>query len=95
MYKNTGIHVFAGGKVQGVFFRAFIKKHATGLGVCGWVRNTEDGRVEIVAEGERRKLIKLIELVRKGPPLAKVEKVDVSWGEATWEFQNFSIVNSV
>ncbi|MBI2007310.1 MAG: acylphosphatase, partial [Candidatus Blackburnbacteria bacterium] len=65
------------------------------LGVCGWVRNTEDGRVEIVAEGERRKLIKLIELVRKGPPLAKVEKVDVSWGEATWEFQNFSIVNSV
>lgn len=88
-------HIFIYGWVQRVFFRVFIRKHATELGVCGWVRNTEDGRVEIVAEGERKKLMELIKLVKIGPPLARVEKVEVSWEKATGKFRTFSIVNSV
>lgn len=87
----TRAHIFISGWVQGVFFRAFIKKHATELGVIGWVRNIEDGRVEIVAEEERNKLIELIKLVKKGPPLARIEKVDVFWEKATREFKDFQI----
>lgn len=88
---STRVHVFVSGRVQGVFFRRFIKAHATELGVYGWVRNIADGRVEIVAEGEKRKLMDLIELIEKGPPLARIEKVKVSWKKATGKFQDFSI----
>lgn len=85
------VHIFLFGRVQGVLFRAFIKDHATKLGVYGWVRNMADGRVEIVAESEKNRLKRLIGLVRKGPLLARIEKVKVSWEKATRKFQNFSI----
>lgn len=85
-------HVYVSGLVQGVFFRSNTKKMADRLGVKGWVRNTPDGRVEAVFEGEREAVVSMIEWCRKGPPDAIVEKVDVAWEEYKGEFKDFKIV---
>lgn len=85
-------HVFISGRVQGVFFRKWVKEKAEELGLTGWVKNLEDGRVEIVAEGEKENLTKFIELIKKGPRLAKVDHLDVSWEDATGEFDNFKVL---
>lgn len=87
-------HIFITGRVQGVFFRKFTGDHAVRLGLTGWTKNLPDRRMEVVAEGERKKLIELIGLIKKGPPLAKIEKVEVSWEKAIGEFEGFSIVYS-
>lgn len=84
-------HIFVSGKVQGVFFRATTEEMASILGLKGWVRNTEDGRVEVMVEGEKEKVEKLIEWLHKGPPLAKVENVNVNWQEYKGEFKSFEI----
>jgi acylphosphatase len=88
---KSRVHVRVYGRVQGVFFRAFIKSVAEELGITGWVRNVEDGSVEIVAEGEEESLQKLIAEARKGPPLAFVERIEVEWDEYRGEFTNFQI----
>ena len=85
-------HIFIEGQVQGVFYRVWCKKQASKHDLCGWVRNTDDGRVEVVAEGEKNKLTKLIELVKEGPKFAKVENVDVAYEKATGEFDSFEII---
>jgi len=88
---KSRIHVRVYGRVQGVFFRAFTKSVAEDLGLKGWVRNVEDGSVEIVAEGNEEDLRKFLEEVRRGPPAAIVEKVDVEWEDYTGEFMGFAI----
>lgn len=70
-------HVFVSGSVQGVFYRSWTEQAARRLGLKGWVRNLPDGRVEAVFEGEGQKMVKMLELCRKGPPHARVEKVEV------------------
>lgn len=67
------------GKVQGVGFRAFAKLCAQELGVTGWVRNTENGYVDIVAQGDEESLREFEAKMRKGPAFARVENVDVAW----------------
>ncbi len=84
-------HIFISGRVQGVFFRAKTEELANFLKVGGWVRNTEDGRVEVLAEGEKEKIDELIKWLKKGPPLAKVTNLDVEWQEYKGEFKNFQI----
>lgn len=84
-------HVFVSGMVQGVFFRSETQHEAKRGKVTGWVRNLRDGRVEAVFEGEKENVEKLIEFCRKGPPGARVTKVEVSWEEYTEEFKNFWI----
>lgn len=79
------------GRVQGVFFRAHTQEKASSLGLTGWVRNTEDGGVEAVAEGDRKVLETLVSWCRHGPPSAKVNTVDVEWAQATGEFGNFRV----
>jgi len=79
------------GRVQGVFFRAFVAEHAHELGLAGYVRNLPQGTVEVVAEGERGKLEKLIGYLKVGPPAARVEKVVTSWSEYTGNYSGFSI----
>lgn len=88
---KTRCHIFVSGRVQGVFFRSNTKKVACSLGLKGWVRNTEDGKVEVIAEGEEEKLKKLIEWLHKGPSLAKVEKVSIEWQKFKGEFNDFKI----
>lgn len=65
------------GHVQGVFFRETARRHAERLGVAGSARNLPDGTVEVVAEGERDAVERLIELCREGPRGARVDWVDV------------------
>lgn len=84
-------HIFVSGRVQGVFFRQSTQQVAQNFGLSGWVRNTEDGRVEILVEGEKEKIEKLIEWLHKGPPLARVEKVQSNWEEFKGEFDQFVI----
>jgi acylphosphatase len=63
------------GRVQGVWFRATVKERADELGIKGWVRNTDDGAVEILAEGEEDSLDQFRQWCRKGPPMAQVEEL--------------------
>jgi acylphosphatase len=64
--------------VQGVFFRDTCERVASGLGVRGWVRNRPDGSVEVVAEGERAAVDRLLAWCGDGPPRARVDRVDVT-----------------
>ena len=73
------IRVLVSGTVQGVFFRRSTVQQAIDLGLKGWVRNLEDGRVECKALGAENDLLKLLHWMGKGPIQAKVERVDVEW----------------
>ena len=83
------VHIFISGLIQGVFFRANTQKKAEDLGITGWVKNVPDGRVEIVAEGERQKVEDLIEWAKKGPLIARVDNLDIEWQEYVGEFDSF------
>lgn len=85
-------HVWISGRVQGVFFRAHTKEVAEKLGLTGWVRNLPDGRVEAVFEGEEEAVKEAIEWCKRGPPLAKVERVEVRYEDPTGEFKDFRII---
>ena len=65
------------GRVQGVFFRASTQQTADDLGLHGWVRNLPDGRVEAVACGSDEILATLETWLYQGPPMAKVENIDI------------------
>jgi acylphosphatase len=80
------------GRVQMVMFRDFTQRSARRLGLVGTVQNMPDGTVRVVAEGEEKMLLDLLEKLRVGPPFAKVERVDVVGKEATGEFTHFIIV---
>jgi len=84
-------HIFVSGRVQGVFFRMETRDEATKRNVTGWVRNTSDGRVEAIFEGEREDVEKMIEFCKSGPLGAHVTKIDVQWKEYTGEFKSFKI----
>jgi acylphosphatase len=79
------------GQVQGVGFRYFTRRVASGLGLHGWVANEASGRVRVVAEGHRAGLERLLEALRDGPPGAFVERVDVSWPPAAGDLDPFEI----
>jgi acylphosphatase len=84
-------HVLVSGRVQGVFFRQNTRERARALGLKGWVRNTEDGKVEAVFEGEREKIEKILEWMRKGPPFARVDGLKIEWEDFKGEFDDFEI----
>ena len=79
-------HIWIYGEVQGVFFRRTAKLKAEELGLVGWVRNRPDGGVEAVAQGPKTSVNKLIVWCKKGPPFAKVEKVEVEWRKNLEDF---------
>jgi acylphosphatase len=70
-------HVLVSGRVQGVFFRDSLRRLAAQHDVAGWVRNTWDGTVEAVFEGEPDAVDRLVEFCRAGPSGARVEHVEV------------------
>jgi len=86
------IHTFISGLVQGIFFRAATRTLAIQLNLTGWVRNLRDGRVEVVAEGEKENIDKLIQFLRKGPPGARVEKIEIKTEDYKDEFKDFKVV---
>ncbi len=84
------IHCFVSGKVQGVWFRASTQDQAKDLGLTGWVRNVPDGRVEVLACGERDKIAELQAWLKQGPELAEV--TDVTCEEIAWqEHERFAV----
>ena len=85
------VHVYISGYVQGVFFRGATRRVAADLNLTGWVRNTEDGRVEAVVEGDDAAIDKMIAWCKTGPPAAKVEKVTTAEEQYTGGFTDFSI----
>lgn len=80
--QNKRMTVLIGGEVQGVGFRAFVRRHALDLQLSGYAENLGDGRVEVVAEGEQGDLEQLLHYLKRGPLHAEVRQLDVSWGEA-------------
>jgi acylphosphatase len=81
------VKVVVSGQVQGVFFRAECASLARRLGLAGSIRNRPDGRVEAVFEGDPDAVEEMIEWCRHGPPLARVDGVDVEEGAPTGETQ--------
>jgi len=79
------------GKVQGVGYRAFAARVAEQRGLCGGVRNLDDGRVELEVEGPRDRILSLIEAAKTGPPASRVTAVDVEWSPATGRFVDFQV----
>jgi len=69
------------GLVQGVLFRREITSLARRLDVTGWVRNLSDGRVEVIAEGDKEKLDELVQFCRVGPSGARVENIGRHWSD--------------
>lgn len=79
------------GRVQGVGYRAFTIRVATQRGLVGGVRNTDDGRVELEAEGPKDKILSLIEDLKVGPPASRVTAVQVEWVTATGRQTDFRV----
>ncbi len=85
------LHAVVRGDVQGVGFRYFVQRRADQLGLRGWVRNNDDGTVEVVAEGDRRELEQLKRALDEGPRMARVDRVDARWSEATGGLDRFDL----
>ena len=84
-------HLTISGYVQGVFYRASCQDVAVKYGLNGWVKNLPSGEVEVLVQGEKEKIDKLIEWCKKGPPNADVSGVEVQWEEVTEVFNGFGV----
>lgn len=85
------VHVTISGRVQGVFFRAETQRTAENLHLTGWVKNRADGRVEALFEGEDAAVDKMLAWCHSGPPLARVDDVEIDVASYTGSYQNFRV----
>jgi len=85
------IHIFVTGRVQGVFFRQSTKVMAIKNNAKGWVRNLDDGRVEIVAQGETQDIDNLTHWCKTGPANSRVDEFELSEENISDEFENFEV----
>ena len=74
---KRSVRLYIEGTVQGVFFRQFIKENAERYNVKGFVRNLEDGRVEVFAEGDQESVEKIIELCKQGMKHSQIRNVEI------------------
>jgi len=91
MPEKVRLQAIVHGRVQGVNFRYYTQLRAQELGVTGYVRNKWDGTVEVVAEGEREAVEKLLEFIKLGPRGALVRRVDRQWQDPTGQFKYFEV----
>ena len=89
---NIRVRLVIEGRVQGVWFRDSTRRKANEVGVYGWVRNRDDGGVEVLAEGSNDAVERLITWCRQGPPRAIVKHVREDREEWQGEFDSFDIV---
>jgi acylphosphatase len=88
----ANLSVTVHGRVQGVYFRHFVRNAARRLGLTGYVRNLAGGdAVELQAEGARSQLQELLRQIRIGPPGARVTEVDEAWTDYSGGFADFSV----
>ena len=80
---------FVQGRVQGVGMRWWVRSRALELGLTGWARNTDDGRVEVVAEGDRTAAERLLSLLRQGNPPGRVTHASERWSPALGGLSGF------
>ncbi len=90
--KKVRAHIYVSGRVQGVFFRSSTRGEALRLGIAGWVRNLNEGRVEALFEGDSDKVNQIIEFCHKGPSSAIVERVEVFWEKYIGNIKDFRII---
>ncbi len=89
--RKMQLFVLISGKVQGVGFRNFTQRNAKQLGVNGYAKNLPNGKVEVVAEGDKAQLDALVDLLKKGPRFARVDALDVDARPFTGEYKTFGI----
>ena len=89
---KKSVRMYIDGIVQDVFFRGFIKENAERHNVKGFVRNLEDGRVEIFLEGNNEDVDKAIELCKKGPKHAQIKGIEIR-PEKFQDFKTFKILH--
>lgn len=85
----TTLHLVIHGRVQGVFFRDSMRGEAQRLGIWGWVRNTAQGTVEAMIQGDKAALDQIVQWAHRGPAQAQVSKVEVEVGSG--DFHQFEI----
>ena len=85
------VHVFYGGRVQGVGFRYTAEAMAQRLGLTGWVKNLPDGRVEIVCEGPKEKIEAFFSEIHQGMLGRHIQKTDCVWEDPTNEYEDFRV----
>jgi acylphosphatase len=88
---KKSIRLYINGSVQGVFFRQFVKDHADKNKLKGYVRNLEDGRVEIFIEGDNEKVENMIQICKRGPAHSQIRTVQEK-PEAFQDFKEFKIL---
>lgn len=84
--------IIVSGKVRGVWFRDYVKRSAIGLDLNGWVKNNPNGTVVAEVEGDKIVIEELIELIRIGSPMSRVDNVSVDWSQASNKFLDFTIL---
>jgi len=87
----AAFHAIVRGRVQGVNYRAFVSRNAASLGLTGTVRNLPDNSVEITAEGDKKQLQQFVEVLKQGPPAARVDNLEISWSAYTGQYSDFSV----
>jgi acylphosphatase len=85
------LHAYVYGRVQGVGFRYFVIREAHALALRGYTRNDSDGSVEVLAQGQRPALERLLAALRQGPAGAEVRDVRVKWGTPTEHISGFHL----
>lgn len=88
---NQELHAYVQGWVQGVGYRYFVVNNALAFGLRGYVRNLSDGSVEVLAQGTRQNLERLLTLLQRGPASADVHEVRTHWGEPTEHLSGFHV----
>lgn len=89
---KKSVRLYVEGTVQGVFFRNFVKENAEKENVHGFVRNLEDGRIEVFLEGDNEKVDRMVELCKKGPRHSQIRNV-VLKEEKFQDFRDFKVLH--
>lgn len=89
---KKSVRLYISGLVQGIFFRGFVKENAEKLNLKGFVRNLEDGRVEVFIEGNPDDVRKMIAICKKGPKHSEIKEVKEK-AEKFQGFKNFKVLH--
>ena len=90
----TEIYCVVGGRVQGVGYRDTIERYVREHDLFGWIRNKEDGSVEMLVQGAPDDLKVCIEVINQGSPLSRIESMSVDWRTPDVHYDDFKVLSS-